>query len=112
MPLIKRFIFLMLALFFLSSLSKNILEYRKNIEFYNGYKNEYEEEKKKNNELKTLLVKTVDAHQMEKMIRNKLNLHKDNESIIIVPQITPTPTIIAPTPVPNYKQWADTFFQN
>lgn len=112
MSLVKRFIFLLFVLFFLSSLSKNILEYRRNIEFYNSYKNEYEEEKKKNNQLKTLLVKTVDAHQMEKMIRNKLNLHKDNESIIIVPQITPTPTILTPTPLPNYQQWANTFFKN
>ena len=112
MPVIKKFIYAFLLFFFLSSLTKNIIEYRKNLSFYDGYKNTYEEEKDKNNKLKTLLVKTADAHQMEKTFRNKLNLTKKDESIIILNIPTPTQTMTTPTIAPNYQQWVDTFFQN
>lgn len=109
---LKKIIYLFLFFFFLSSLTRNIIEYRKNFAFYEGYKQTYEEEKDKNNRLKTLQVKTADAHELEKTLRNKLNLTKQNESIVIINVPSPTPTIILPTTPPNYQQWMQTFFQN
>ncbi|CAN5160646.1 hypothetical protein BH09PAT2_BH09PAT2_01840 [soil metagenome] len=108
----RRIIVLLIASFFIMSLTKNILEYRKNLAFYDDYKNEFTKEKKRNEELKTEYVKTQDVNEFEKTVRNKLNMHKANEVILIVPQ--PTPTIIIPTPtaLPNYQQWVDVFFKN
>ena len=109
---IRRIVVLLIASFFIMSLSKSIVEYRKNLAFYQDYKNEYLKERKHNEELKTEYVKTQDSYEFEKTVRNKLNLHKKNEVILIVPQ--PSPTVIIPTPtsLPNYQQWLDVFFKN
>ncbi len=112
MSRIKRIILFLLAFFFLSALSKNIFEYRKNYSFYNQYKQEYEKEKKRNIELKTMLVKTEDPYEFEKSVRNKLNLHKEDEVILVIPEPTPTVFTPTPTPVPNYKMWLDVFLKD
>ncbi|OGK46777.1 hypothetical protein A3A93_03980 [Candidatus Roizmanbacteria bacterium RIFCSPLOWO2_01_FULL_38_12] len=112
MQLTKRVILFILAIFFISALSKNIFEYRKNMAFYRQNRDEYESEKKRNIELKTLLVKTNDIHEFEKDVRNKLNLHKSNEYILVIPE--PTPTSIAPNPttIPNHIKWLQVFLKN
>lgn len=94
------------------SLTKNIVEYQKNLAFHEDYKQEYLKAKKHNEELKTEYVKTQDSYEFEKTVRNKLNLHKKNEIILIVPEPTPTTYIPTPTPLPNYQQWIDVFFKN
>lgn len=109
---IKRIILGFLILFFLSSLTRNFFEYRRNLEFYEGYQENYEEVKKRNNELKSQLVKNNDPYQVEKTIRDKLNLAKDDEIAVLLQDPTPTPTVISPTPVPNHMQWFNTFFGN
>ncbi len=98
-----------LVVFFILSLTKNIVEYQKNLSFYSNYKAEYTAEKKRNTELKTQLVKAQDINEFEKIVRNKLNLHKKDETIMVIPN--PTPTILAPTPTtpPPYRQWLDVF---
>ena len=71
----RRFIFFAVAFFIISGLSRTIFEYRKNYAFYEEYKKEYEQEKKKNIELQTHYVKTKDSYEFEKIARNKLDLH-------------------------------------
>lgn len=107
----KRIILFLLALFFLSSLTRNLFEYRRNLQFYQDYKQDYEKEKKKNTALKTELVKNNDPSQVEKTIRNKLNLLKKDEVAVLLPSPTPIPTIITPTPQAPYEQWRQLFFQ-
>lgn len=58
-----------------------------------------------------LAVKTQDTYELEKTIRNKLNLTKPGETMVLIPQPTTTPTILTPTPLPVYKQWMNTFFK-
>ena len=60
--------------------------------------------------LKTQLVKKSDTNEIEKTIRNKLNMLKQDEVAIILRQPTPTPLLITPTPLPNYLQWWQVFF--
>lgn len=111
--MILRRIMIGILLFFLfTSLIKNFYEYRKNYNFYESYKNNYEKAKKENSELKTEIVKQNDPAELEKTIRNKLDLVKPNETAVIVPLPTPTPIIITPTPLPPYQQWFHLFFQN
>ncbi len=108
----KRTIVLFIAGFFIVSLTKNIMEYRKNLAFYDDYRKEYLKEKKRNEELQTEYVQTQDINEFEKTVRNKLNLHRSNEVILIVPEPTPTIFIPTSTPPPNYQQWVDVFFKN
>lgn len=109
MRLIRKLFLYGLVLFSIISLSKNIIEYQKNLSFYNDYKDEYNKEKKVNVELKTQLVKAQDINEFEKIVRNKLNLHKKDETILIISN--PTPIIITPTPTPPpiYRQWLNVF---
>jgi cell division protein FtsB len=108
----KRIVMLFIAFFFITALSKSIFEYRKNLSFHDQYKQEYEKEKKRNVELKTQLVKTEDSFEFEKTARNKLNLHKQDEVMVVIPN--PTPTVFEPTPtqIPNYIKWLDMFMKN
>lgn len=109
MQRIKRLLLYLLILFFITSLTRSLIDYGKNQQFYQDYKNEFEKEKKRNTELKTQLVKSQDINEFEKIVRDKLNLHKPNEYILVIPN--PTPTVLTPTPtaIPNYQQWVDIF---
>ena len=111
MVLIKKLAFVFIILFLFFSLTKNLFDFQKNRRFYADFQNDYEAEKRKNAELKTELARKKDPFETEKIIRNKLNMQKPGESIIILPP----PTIIAssptPTPLPNYQQWIDAFFK-
>ena len=107
----KFFVFLFFGFIFLSFV-RNIIDYKKNLDFYQGFKKEYESEKKNNISLKTQILKNEDPSEVEKSIRDKLNLAKKDETVIIVPSPTPTPTKISPTPFPIYLQWFSAFFKN
>lgn len=88
-----------------------MIDIRRNTPIYDRSKKEYEEAKQKNARLKTEIVKQKSLHEVEKTIRNKLNLSKEGELVVIIPRPSPTPTpIIVPT-IPIYKQWINVFFQ-
>lgn len=94
----------------LYSLSKTIFDYRKRLQFYQQYQKEYEEKFKKNQQLKTDIIKSQDTEVVERNIRNRLNLAKPDEVVIIIPIPTHSPT---PTPTPYspvFKQWIKIFF--
>ncbi len=110
MKTLRKIVFFLLLLFFFSSLTKNLFDYQSKVSFYQSYQDDYEKEKKKNTELKTKLLKESDSYEIEKTIRNKLNLLRPDETAIILPQPTPTAVIITPTPLPNYLQWKEVFF--
>lgn len=99
-----------LFVFLFFSLTKNVFDYRKNLRFYQNIKEDYEKEKKTNITLKTQILKNKDPQELEKTIRNELNLLKDGEMTIIVPTPTPVPRAITPTPPPVYKQWFNLLF--
>lgn len=107
---LRRIVFFLLLLFFFFSLTKNLFDHYSKVSFYQSYLNDYEKEKKRNTTLKTQLLKKSDVSEVEKTIRNKLNLLKEDEVAIILPQPTPTPIIITPTPFPNWLQWKNVFF--
>lgn len=111
MQLFKKIIGIVFVIFLLSSLVRNIFNYTSKNQFFQDYKNDYEKENKKNIELKTEIVKKQSVSEVEKTIRNDLNMVKENEVAIILP--VPTLTIITPTPTPapNYIQWWRVFFK-
>ncbi len=112
MKIVKRIIFAILIIFLFFSLTKNIFDYKKTLNFYQSFKNDYEKEKKRQISLQTQALKNSDKNAIEKTIRDKLNLLKPDEIEVIIPIPTPTPIIITPPPAPVYKQWLQVFFQN
>jgi len=107
---LRKIVFFLLLLFFFSSLTKNLLDYQNKVNFYQSYLKDYQGEKRKNTELKTQLLKKSDTYEVEKTIRNKLNLLREGEVAVILPQPSPTPIVVTPTPLPNYLQWKEVFF--
>jgi len=112
MNLLKKLPLLIFILFIFVSLVKNLLNYREKLKFYDDYKNAYEKEYKKSLSLKTEYLKKTDQYEIEKTIRNKLNMVKDNEVSVMLPEITPSPIVLTPTPLPNWQQWKNLFFSN
>ncbi len=111
MRLIKKIFIVLLVVFLFSLLTKNFFEYLKNRQFYQTYKENYEKEKKKNIELKTTILRKNSFYEIEKVIRNRLNLSRPGEATIIIPEsvITPSPTPTTPPPV--YQQWLNLFIR-
>lgn len=112
MRLVTKLFLFIFVLFLFSSLVKNILDYREKIKFYQGYKLDYEKEKKTNITLKTEALKKSDRREIEKTIRNKLNLLQPDEMAVILPQPTATPPIISLTPAPNWQKWWQVYFKS
>ena len=110
MQAIKKTLFFLLVLFLFSSLTKTITDYMQNISFYENYKAEHQKEERRNATLKTQITKNNDLYQLEKIIRNDLNLTRENEVTILVPNPTPTVPIASPTKLPVWQQWREVFF--
>ena len=112
MKLIKNIIFVFLLIFLFSSLLRNLFGYKSKLQFYQQFKQNFDREKKRNIELKTEVVRKKSQEEIEKTIRNNLNLLKDNEVSLILPSPTKTLISITPTPLPNWRQWWELFFKN
>jgi cell division protein FtsB len=109
MQTIRKTLLVLLSIFLFFSLTKTIFDYRNTLTFYQGFKSEYDAAKHENIALQTKILRASDPNEMEKTIRNKLNLLKPNEVAIIVPIPTPTAFVPTPTPAPPYKEWEEVF---
>lgn len=107
---IKRIFIAIILIFLFFSLTKNLFDYRKTITFYEGFRRDYEKEKKRKIELKTNILKSKDPYEIEKILRNKLSLLKEGEIAIIIPNPTPTPKQKKPPVKPVYQQWVEALF--
>lgn len=112
MKLIKNTIFIFLLIFLFSSLLKNLFSYKSKLDFYEQFKQNFEKESKRNIELKTEVVRKKSVEEIEKTIRNNLNLLKDNEIALIIPSPPVAQVSITPTPQPNWRQWWELYFKN
>ena len=111
MRFLKNFFFIFLVIFLSSSLVRNIIVYQKKIDFFQKFKALVEKEKKRKLVLKTQILKKTDPYEVEKTIRNKLNLTQPDELAVILPLPTPTPVPVTPTPPPNWRKWWEVFFK-
>ena len=110
MGFLKNIFLVFLVIFLSSSLIRNIFDYQKKIDFYKKYQTELSQEKKKKLSLQTEVLKKTDPYELEKTIRDKLNLSKPDELSVLIPQPTPAPTKITPTPLANWQQWKNLFW--
>ncbi|MFN4213074.1 MAG: FtsB family cell division protein [Microgenomates group bacterium] len=111
MKWVKKVVLIFLILFFSSSLLKNIINYRSKLQFYQDYKREYEEEKKRQQKLKTEIARKKSLTELEKTIRNKLNLAKEGEFVILLPSPTSHPPTPTPSSSANWLKWWRVFFK-
>jgi len=88
-----------------------LFDYRNKLQFYQQYKGEYDKEKKANITLKTEVLKKTSNTELEKTIRNKLNLLRPDEVAVMLPSPTPIPIISIPIPLPVWKQWWKLFLK-
>lgn len=102
---LKKILYAIIVLFLFFSLTKNIFDYKNALTFYKGYQKDYEKEKKDNATFRTHILKYKDPHELEKTIRNKLNMLKQDEIAVILPKPTPVRTGPPPTSAPVYRQW-------
>lgn len=107
---VLRYVFLfILFIFLLSSLVRNLFGFRRNLAFYESYKTENNKELQKNALLKTQKLRKTDLNEIEKTIRNKLGLLRENEVAIIIPLPSPTPRPSPYISPPVYLQWVRVF---
>ncbi len=111
MKIVRNIIIIFFMVFLFSSLIRNLFDYRNKLQFYEDYKKEYEKEKQQNTALKTEVLKKTSQSELEKTIRNKLNLLRPDEVAVMLPSPTPTPYVLTPTPLPNWMQWLKLFFK-
>lgn len=112
MALIKKIFLIFLFIFLFSSLVRNIFDYQKKITFYQQYEEEVKKETKKKINLQTEILKKTDPYYLEEVIRDKLNLAKPNEKVILLSPPSPTPTQpIKPTPA-IWQQWQTVLFNH
>lgn len=110
MGLVRKAVVGIVFLFLLVSLVKNFSEFRRNLQFYESYQSQLREVQQENARLLTQKTLKSSPREVEKTIRNQLNLLKDGEIAVIVPPPSPTPSpVITPLP-PVYRQWWNTFF--
>ncbi len=109
MQLVRSVLVVVFFLFLLFALSKNIVDYRRNIKLHETLKKEYEDKKKDNIKLKTNVLRYNDPDELEKTIRNKLNMVKEDEVAVIIAKPSPVPFAPSPTPQQPYKQWFSFF---
>jgi cell division protein FtsB len=99
-----------ILLFILYVLTRNVFDYTDKLRYYEQYKELYNKEKNQNLKLKTQIAKQNDPSELEKTIREKLNLLRPDEVDILLPSPTPTPPSYSPTEAPNWIKWRDVFF--
>ncbi len=102
MSIFKKIIFIIFFFILLSYLIPNIINYYKKLDFYYSIKKTLEKEEKKQIKLETEIIKKTNQEELEKIIRNQLNMAKDNEVIVLLPSPNIT---ISPTPTPELKNW-------
>lgn len=111
MKIVRNIILFIFILFLFSSLVRNLFDYQNKVKFYQDYKNEYDRERKLNLTLQTEVLKKTSQNELEKTIRNKLNLLKPNEVAVMIPSPTPMPITPTPEPLPIWEQWWKLFIK-
>ena len=106
----RKIAFLIVLFFLIISLIRNVLDYQRNISFYDQTRINFEKAALKNKELIIRKQANSSPFEVEKNLRNKQNLLRKNEIIVIIPSPSPSP-LPSTRPVESpYRQWIRLFF--
>ncbi|MFZ2206779.1 MAG: hypothetical protein WA061_04045 [Microgenomates group bacterium] len=107
----RKIFFIVVLIFLVISLIRNIGDYYKNISFYDETKHNLTTAQEINKSLGIRKQSNLSDFEIEKNLRNKQSLVRENEYMIIIPSPSPTPTpYVGPTEAP-YRQWVGLFFE-
>ena len=107
----RKTVFFIVLFFLVISLIRNLADYQRNISFYDQTKDNFNKALAENKELKVQKQTESSPFEVEKNLRNKQNLLRENEIIVIIPSPSPIPTpFVKPTEAP-VRQWMRLFFQ-
>ncbi|MFH0773545.1 MAG: septum formation initiator family protein [bacterium] len=106
----RKMVFLIVLFFLVISLIRNVADYQRNISFYDQTKSNYTKALLENKQLKVNEQAGSSPFEIEKNLRNKQNLIRDNEIIVIVPPPSPSPTPFVRPKEPVFMQWMRLFF--
>ena len=107
----RKTVFFIVLIFLVVSLIRNVADYQHNLSFYDQTKNNFDKAVSENKELKVHKQADSSPFEVEKNLRNKQNLLRENEIIVIIPSPSPIPTPFAQPTEPPYRQWIRLFFQ-
>lgn len=107
----RKIVFFIVLFFLVISLIRNVTDYQRNISFYDQTKTNLDRAQLENKELKVRKQAGSSPFEVEKNLRNKQNLLRENEIIVIIPSPSPFPTPFVRPTDPPYKQWLQLFFQ-
>lgn len=99
---IGRGLFLIISLYLIYSLSRSIINLRQKDNILIEEEKKLTELKEKNEELKEELDRLQSKQYLERQIRNKLNLGKEGDYLVILPSIS---VPVSPTPTPQLENW-------
>lgn len=107
---IKQTILILFLLSLIVSLVKNILDYYKKNEFFSQFEQTIRTLEKENKEISDEIEKNRLQFSYEEVLRNKMNMTKPGEYVILLPpekpsEVTPTPTIS------TQRQWLNLYLQ-
>ncbi len=110
-------LFLVIAvILFITSLMQTSMKIRKMNKEVASRENQLERLKKEEEELKKKYGEITSSDYMEKQLRDQLNLAKENEIILILPEdeilkklVPPDAEEVAYDMRPNWKKWAEVF---
>ena len=106
----RKIVFIFVLFFLVISLVRNVADYQRNISFYDQTKNNFDKALLENKELKVHKQEGSSPFEVEKNLRNKQNLLRDNEIIVIIPSPSPTLAPFVRPPEPPVRQWMRLFF--
>jgi len=107
----RKIAFLIVLFFLVVSLIRNGFDYQRNISFYDQTKANFTKATTNNKELKLRKQASSSPFEVEKNLRNKQNLLRKDEIMVIIPSPSPIPLpVVRPSEYP-YRQWIRLFFQ-
>ncbi len=107
----RKIVFIIVLFFLVISLIRNVSDYQHNLSFYDQTKNNLDKALQENKGLKVQKQANSSPFEVEKNLRNKQNLLRKGEIVVIIPSPSPFPSpILKPTDRP-IAQWMRLFFQ-
>lgn len=107
----RKIVFIIVLFFLVISLIRNVADYQRNISFYDQTRSNYDKALLENKQLKVNKQAGSSPFEVEKNLRNKQNLLRNDEIIVIIPSPSPIPTPFVRPTEPAARQWIRLFFQ-
>ena len=104
------FIITILGIILIANLVRSIAGLWQKGEIIKDYEKRLWDAQGRNEEIKKNLAKLQSPEYIEKQAREKLNLGKEKEFVVILPAVTPLPKSPVEEALPPWRQWFRLFF--